>query len=51
MGVNVQDSFTTLAANLLCCRISDVSPKYLGLPMGVKLRSLLTWKIVIDTLR
>lgn len=47
IGINVEDSFVDLAADFFNCRSGALPFRYLGLPVGANLRSILTWKPII----
>jgi hypothetical protein len=51
MGVNVSHDFMSLASSFLNCKLSSISFKYLGLPVGANPCRLSTWEPLIDSLR
>jgi hypothetical protein len=51
MGINVSNDFMRLASTFLNCRVSSLSFKYLGLPVGANPRRAVTWEPLITSLR
>jgi hypothetical protein len=47
-GLNTDDSFSSFVADFLHCEVGSYPFKFLGLPVGAKLRSMSTWKPVLD---
>lgn len=51
MGVNVVEAFLDSVAMVLNCKRSGLPFKYLGLPVGVNLKSVSTQQLVINTMQ
>jgi hypothetical protein len=47
----VSHDFMSLASSFLNCKLSSISFKYLGLPVGANPCRLCTWEPLIDSLR
>lgn len=50
IGVNVPNDFMEMACNFLNCSQGNLPFKYLGLPVGAKPRSILTWEPLLERL-
>jgi hypothetical protein len=51
LGINVSQDFMRLASVFLNCRIGSILFKYLGLPVGAKIRREATWEPLMNSLR
>ncbi|GKV30536.1 hypothetical protein SLEP1_g39339 [Rubroshorea leprosula] len=51
IGINVNDVWEKEMTCLLNCKSGSLPCKYLGIPLGVDLRRIATWKPLIDTLK
>jgi hypothetical protein len=50
MGVNIEDSFMSIAAKFLNCKLGKLPFTYLGLPVGANPRREATWEPMIEVL-
>ena len=50
IGVNVGEEFMDMACNFLNCSGGSIPFKYLGLPVGANLRSVVTWEPLVECL-
>lgn len=51
IGINVEQQFQHDAAMFLNCKSGKIPFKYLGLPIGADPRKLVTWQLVLDSLK
>jgi hypothetical protein len=47
-GINTDESFTLFASDFLHCKVGTCPFKFLGLPMGARIRALSTLKSILD---
>jgi hypothetical protein len=50
IGINVDNEYTSGLANAIFCRSDTFPVKYLGMPLGVNINRLSTWKPVLSTI-